>query len=170
MHFNRLKTESMDLSDLFEVVYLHQIKDNESFEMKNGYDSFQDVKKHSIIAISNNEPVRSKYNAKIFMPLYQSQGREGFFIIKRIPNFILKLSAYLRRYKADALLVLLPGISWADKQKHSLLVNLKVTKFFAKSLFHLLGYRNKQVDDTHLKLNNRERASKIEIYKKELWF
>ena len=169
-HYNRLKSESNGLSELFEVVYLYRIKPDESFKMKDGFDSFQDVKKHNIIATSNDLPIRPKYNAKIFMPLYQSKGQEGFFMIKRIPRFIVKLSVYLRRFKADNILALLPGISWANKKKHTLLVDLNTTRFFAKPLFHLLGYRNKQVDETHLKLNNRERASKVEIYKNEWWY
>ena len=64
----------------------------------------------------------------------------------------------------------LPGVSWENEEKNALLVNLKVTRFFAKSLFHLLGFRNKQLDANHLKLNNRERASKTEMYKNEVWY
>jgi len=170
VHYNRLKTESHGLLDIFEVVYLHKIKSNESFSMKAGFKSFQNIKADTILSISNGEPIKSKYNAKIFMPLYQSKGREGFFLIKHINPFFLNLSTFLRRFRVDNLLPWLPGVSWENEDKNALLVNLKVTQFFAKSLFHLLGYRNKQVDETHLKLNNRERASKNEMYKNEDWY
>jgi hypothetical protein len=67
-------------------------------------------------------------------------------------------------------LVLFPGITWENKNKQVLRVNLKVVKFFAKSIFHLLGYRNKKADATHLLLYNRERTSKIEAYKDQTWY
>jgi len=40
----------------------------------------------------------------------------------------------------------------------------------AKSIFHLFGYRNKQLDKTHLILYNRERVSKNEMYQNERWY
>jgi len=169
-HYNRLKTESQGLLDIFEVVYLHKIKIDESFSMEDGFKSFQDINAHTVLAISNGEPVKAKYKAKIFMPLYQSKGQEGFFLIQHITPFFLNLSVFLRRFRVDNLLSWLPGVSWENEDKNALLVNLKVTKFFAKSLFHLLGFRNKQLDATHLKLNNRERASKTEMYKNEEWY
>ena len=170
IHYKRLKTESRGLLDIFEVVYLYKIKTDESFKMKDGFKSFQNISRGAVIAKSNGEDIKSRYTAKIFMPLYQSKGREGFFVIKRINPFFLNLSTFLRRFKVDSLLVWLPGLAWENEEKTTLLVNLKVTQFFAKSLFHLLGYRNKQIDATHLKLNNRERASKIEMYRNEDWY
>jgi len=170
IHYNQLKTKSKDLIDIFEVVYLHRIKNGDVFAMEKGFESFQSIKKHTFLAVSNNKPIASKYNAKLFMPLYQTKGNEGFFIIKRIKPFFLKLSSLLRKIKADNLLILLPGISWENKDKHTLRVNLKTARFFAKSFFHLLGYRNKQIDASHIRLNNRERAAKQIMYKDEMWF
>ncbi|HKK11527.1 MAG TPA: hypothetical protein VJ945_01765, partial [Flavobacteriaceae bacterium] len=121
-------------------------------------------------AVSNRKNVESKHNAQIFMPLYQTQGEEGFFIIRKIKPFFLKLSVILRKLKADGLLILLPGISWSDSKKQSLLVNLKTARFMAKPIFHLLGYRNRQLDKTHLKLFNRERTAKTKMYKNETWY
>ena len=86
------------------------------------------------------------------MPLYQSQGEEGFFIIKTIKPIFLKMSELLRRYKGDNLLVLLPGISWHDRKKGILSVNLKVTKYLAKQIFHVFGFRSQQLDNTHVTL------------------
>ncbi|MGB1307963.1 MAG: hypothetical protein ACPG6B_03570 [Oceanihabitans sp.] len=104
------------------------------------------------------------------MPLYQTKGKEGYFIIKKINPFFLKLSSVLRKTKTDNLLALLPGVNWEDKNKNVLVVNLKVARFFAKSIFHLFGYRNHQIDTTHIRLNNRERVSKTAMYKDQLWY
>jgi succinylglutamate desuccinylase len=80
------------------------------------------------------------------------------------------MSELLRRYKGDNLLVLLPGVSWQDRQKGVLSVNLKVTRFLAKQIFHVFGFRSQQLDKTHVLLYNRERVSKVDLYKHMAWF
>ena len=68
------------------------------------------------------------------------------------------------------MLVILPGVSWQDKESGTLMVNLKIARFLAKQIFHLLGFRSKKTDATHLKLNNRERVTKIEMYRNLPWY
>ena len=169
-HYNQLQTQAVNIIDVFEIIYLHKIQSNETFSMLNGFKSFQAINKGSPIAISNRIELKAKYSGRIFMPLYQVKGSEGFFIIRHIKPFYLKLSTLLRRTKFDGLLVVLPGIFWLNKDEGVLQVDLRVAKFFAKSLFHLLGYRNKQITRTHLRLNNRERVAKTWMYKTERWF
>ena len=170
IHFNRLKKASEDNSDVYEVVFKHHIKDNEIFKMLPGFKSFQSIKKGDLLATSNNQPIYSPYSSELFMPLYQSKGDDGFFIIKKIPQFFLNTSSLLRRIRADQLLTLLPGVSWQNKSKGILKANLKVTRFLAKSIFHLFGYRSKKIDQTHLLLFNRERVAKNEDYKETSWY
>lgn len=167
---NELKSNANNLSKIFEVIYLYQIQNNDVFKMKSGFKSFQNIGKGTILATNNTEAIASKYNATLFMPLYQTKGSEGFFIIKPIKPFFLKLSASLRHLKFDGVLVLFPGISWLNSNKDVLKVNLKVARFFAKSIFHLLGYRNKKINTTHVLLYNRERNSKVDSYKGESWY
>lgn len=169
-HFNRLKKASENESEISEVVHLHKIVENENFKMLNGFESFQNIKKGTKLAISNNKEIVSEHNAILFMPLYQDEGDDGFFIIRKIKPIFLSLSAVLRKFKADNLLVLFPGITWEDKRKHVLQVNLRVARYFAKPIFHLLGYRNKRIDRTHVRLYNRERIAKVKMYKEEEWF
>ena len=82
----------------------------------------------------------------------------------------LRLSTWLRRLKVDSLVSILPGIFWHNKSKGILKVDLKIAKYMAKPIFHLLGYRNKQVDSSHLILYNRERVAKTKMYKGEKWY
>ena len=163
-YYNQLQTQAAGLVNIFEITYLYKIKVNENFKMHNGFKSFQSIKKRTTVATSNGNIIKTKQNGVMFMPLYQKQGAEGFFIIKPIPKFFLKLSNALRRIKTDSFLALLPGISWVSKPNGILQVNLKVAKFFAKSFFHLLGYRNKQITETHLRLNNRERVATVVLF------
>lgn len=169
-YYNQLKEASNNEIEISEVIHLHKIQNNEEFRMLNGFKSFQNIKKGTKLAVSNNKEIISEHNGTLFMPLYQDIGNDGFFIIKKIKPFFLSLSAFLRKFRADNLLVLLPGISWEDKRKHVLHVDLKVARYFAKPIFHLLGYRNKQINRTHVSLYNRERISKSNMYKNEDWF
>ena len=169
-YFDQLETNANQLSEIFEVIYLYRIKNNEVFKMKPGFKSFQYINKGLVLANSNEEHIKSKFNARLFMPLYQTKGEEGFFIIKPIKPFFLKLSEVLRYLKFDSLLVLFPGISWGSQEKEALKVDLKVVKFFAKPVFHLLGYRNKKLSAKHLMLYNRERNSKTKSYKNQYWY
>lgn len=170
-HFNLLKSSTKSTIGFFEVIDIHKIETDESFKMINGFENFQLISKGIPLAFSNSKKIESRYNARIFMPLYQDQGYEGFFIIRKIAPALLKLSALLRRFRADGLLVLLPGVSWLDKaKKQALYVNLKTARFMAKSIFHLLGYRSKQSNETHLTLFNRERAARTYLYKNEFWY
>jgi len=164
-YYTQLKMAAENTKDVYEVTYLFRVKDNISFKMEPNFKSFQNVNNGQLLAISDNKKIVSRYNAKIFMPLYQEKGKEGFFIIKRINPFFLKLSEVLRRIKIDNLLTIFPGISWKNKNMGVLQVNLKVAKYMVKPIFHLLGYRNKQVDGTHVHLFNRERTSKKAMYK-----
>ena len=103
------------------------------------------------------------------MPLYQDKGYEGFYFIRSIPYFFLWLSKYLRKLRVDDFLALLPGVKWASAKKDALYVDKRIARFFAKSFFHLLGYRTREMDRTHLVLKNRERNSKAMDYQKAPW-
>ncbi len=170
IYFNQLRTNSEDLTKIFEVVFLHRISENETFNMLPGFKSFQIINKGLPLANNNSHTIKSVYKGRLFMPLYQKQGKEGFFIIRKIAPIFLKLSEILRRLKIDSLLILLPGVSWETKEKQVLKVNIKIARFFAKSLFHLLGYRSQTIDKTHIKFYNRERTAKSKMYKKEAWY
>jgi hypothetical protein len=170
IHYNRLKHQSKNISDVFEVTYLYKIKPDENFKMINGFKSFQTISKGIQLAESNNQAIFSGYNARIFMPLYQKQGSEGFFIIKSIHPIFLKISELLRRYKLDNLLVILPGVSWQEKDRGVLSVNLKITRFLAKQIFHIFGFRSQQLDKNRMLLYNRERVARVDLYKDQKWF
>ncbi|WP_439152634.1 succinylglutamate desuccinylase/aspartoacylase family protein [Winogradskyella sp.] len=165
-----LKNASKNISSIFEVIYKYHIKPQEDFKMVEGFESFQNIKKGTLLAITDGIKIYSEHNAKLFMPLYQKSGNDGYFIIRSIPRFFLKLSEVLRNMNADTLLTLLPGINWYDKKTGVLKADLSVTRFMAKSIFHLFGYRNKQIDSSHLLLYNRERVSKNEMYRNEDWY
>lgn len=169
-YYNTLVSESNQNKEIFEVVYLHRLLNGKDFKMKPNFKSFQNVKKGEQLATEQNKIIESPYSAKIFMPLYQRKGDEGFFIIRKIHPFFLRLSEVIRKWKLDTLITMLPGITWMDKEQGVLRVNLRVTKYLAKQIFHLFGYRNKQKNTTYMLLFNRERTSKKDMYKNLKWY
>ena len=52
--------------------------------MKEGYENFQKIEKGELLAEQNGEKVYSEWDAYIFMPLYQSQGNDGFFVVQDV--------------------------------------------------------------------------------------
>ncbi len=68
----------------FEIVHRFGLENRDSFKMQPGYENFQQIKKGELLAISNGEEVRSEWDAHIFMPLYQDQGNDGFFVIEAV--------------------------------------------------------------------------------------
>lgn len=138
--------------------------------MKAGFSNFQEIEKGQVLAESDGQYILAPHDGKIFMPLYQSQGNDGFFLIRKIPPVFLRLSAFLRKFRFDRLLPLLPGVRWLTDQHDVLRVNQNVARFFAKQFFHLLGYRSKQMDKSHLIMKNREAASREQEYQQSFWY
>ena len=96
--FAQLQTQSLNIRDVFEVVYLHRVRAHETFSMNNEFKSFQRVSKGTPLATNNNEIVKAKFTSLIFMPLYQKQGAEGFFLIKPIKPFFFKSVKLFKAY------------------------------------------------------------------------
>lgn len=169
-HHKVLSTAAKGNTIFYEIIHRHQITESDNFKMSPGFSSFDKLPKGITLANHNGEEITAYKDTIVFMPLYQVQGEEGFFLIRPIPLWVLSFSAFLRRIKFDSFLASLPGISWSNSSKEKLMVNLKVARFFSKPFFHLLGYRNRMVDQTHLILYNRERAAKNEMYKDAFWY
>lgn len=170
LHYGELKDSASHNMTFYEVIHRHPIKPTHIFEMYNGFKSFEHVSKGIPLARHNGEEIKMEKNGILFMPLYQDQGEEGFFLIRKIPTWALKLSGFLRGLRIDAMLTLLPGVSWSDKDAEKLVVNRTVARFFTKPFFHLLGYRNRVRDKKHYLMTNRERTAKNAMYKNEWWF
>ncbi|PIB25559.1 succinylglutamate desuccinylase/aspartoacylase family protein [Maribacter sp. 4G9] len=169
-HYTILDRSTNDLYHAYEIVHHHQIKNGEDFCTKPGFTNFEPVKRGQQIATSDSAPVFTPIKGNIFMPLYQKKGEDGFFIIRQIPSIFLSISALFRKMQIDHILALLPGVSWVSDQKDALRVDQRVAKFMAKKLFHLMGYRSRQVDKNFLVVKNREAISKNKEYRNSTWY
>lgn len=153
----------------YEIYYQHLIQKDSLFKMLPGFVNFQFVPKGISIAMNRDGLITTDKKRQLFMPLYQDKGYEGFYFIRGIPLFYLWLSKYLRKFRVDNWISLLPGINWATLREDTLVLDKRIARFFAKSFFHLLGYRTREMGDARLLLKNRERNSKTNFYKNAPW-
>jgi hypothetical protein len=169
-HYEQLIKSAENDTKFYEVVHRQKLTPSDSFKMLSNFSSFQKVMKDTPLAVQNQKVIKAKKNTILFMPLYQEQGAEGFFLIKNTPKWALGLSVLLRKIRFDRVLTLMPGISWSDTKKQSLIVNLSFARFLTKAFFHLLGYRNRTIDKTHELMTNRERTARNALYRNEPWY
>ena len=76
------QSNSKNKKNLYKVKYIHLISESDNFLMKPNVINFQNVKKGEVLGSDKNGDVISPFDGKILMPLYQEQGREGFYIIQ----------------------------------------------------------------------------------------
>lgn len=168
--FQRLKNAAFGDHHFYEIFYRHKLPEVHSFKMEDGFWSFQPLPKGTLLATEKGVPVEMEKKGILFMPLYQKQGEEGFFLIRRTPRWALRLSSRLRKWNFHKALSALPGVNWEDEDRDRLVVNLHVTRFLSKPFFHLLGYRSRQPDKAHLILSNREHKARNGEYMNTGWF
>lgn len=155
-HYEQLKNQSPDSNKVFEIRFRHQRTEVENFIMDPGYENFHSVKKNQHLAKNINGDLSAPESGRIFLPLYQEMGDDGYFIIREIKLFWLKVSAKLRTYKAECFIKYFPGIHMDKKDCHTFKVNAKIGRWFIKDLFHLLGFRRSSVMDRYVYFTRRK--------------
>ena len=144
----RLEVYETVPADYYEIKHHQYVENPRTFRMKPGFENFDSVSAGQLLAEENGEAVTAPMKGRIFMPLYQEKGHDGFLIIRKVPPFWIGLSAYLRGNFTHSFLRRLPGVSVAGPR--SLLVDLGVARYFVKDIFHLLGYRVTRRDESTL--------------------
>ena len=80
-HYHNLLKESSPTRDNFEVTYRLNLKDGCEFAMEEGFENFSEIKKGQLLAKLDGEKILADSDARVFLPLYQQQGSDGFFIV-----------------------------------------------------------------------------------------
>lgn len=80
-HDHVLTDYSKQLPSIVEVVYKYHVDDNALWQMKPGFKNFQSIVKGDILARYDGQYIYAPCDGMILMPLYQSQGSDGFFIV-----------------------------------------------------------------------------------------
>ena len=79
-----LEDASASLPRASRVIYRHPVGPDDAFLMKPNMTNFQPVAAGQVLATDRHGEVRSPSDGRILMPLYQSQGDDGFFIVDPI--------------------------------------------------------------------------------------
>lgn len=75
---------SRDLPRKVKVNSMHMVHEGSEFNMKPGYFNFKPVNRGEALAHDKNGEIVAPRDGMIFMPLYQKQGNDGFFIIEEL--------------------------------------------------------------------------------------
>ncbi|MEP1097030.1 MAG: succinylglutamate desuccinylase/aspartoacylase family protein [Cyclobacteriaceae bacterium] len=142
-HYQRLAKDMIDGKRIFEVRHRHALDNTTPFFMKPGYINFQRIKKNEVLAMDNKDSIKAPEKGRVFMPLYQKQGNDGFFVVREIKKFWLGVSAFLRRRNFHRFIQYLPGVGRYREMDHTIAVNRKIARWYVVELFHLLGFRRK---------------------------
>ncbi len=141
----------------FDISFRYVLKPGERFEMRPGFENFERIEKHQYLAKSNGAEVQAHENGRIFMPLYQKLGEDGYFILQRVSWFWLKASLVARKWKINNFLRIIPGVQKDPENSFTLIVDPKIARFMAKEIFHLFGYRQQIYKDDKLHFIKRDR-------------
>ncbi len=141
----------------FAIKYRYELKEQEQFSMRSGFENFELIERNEFLAKSNGEDIMAPRSGRIFMPLYQELGEDGFFILSRISKFWLGLSIIARKMKFNNFLRLIPGVRKDPENSYTLIVNPRVARFMTQPVFHLFGYRQQIYKDDKLHFIKRDR-------------
>jgi succinylglutamate desuccinylase len=78
---------SRNLPKVAELVSRYEITPGDQFKMMPDYNNFQAVKAGEVIAKDKKGDIKANADALILMPLYQDQGEDGFFLIRKIEGY-----------------------------------------------------------------------------------
>lgn len=84
-HTRHLRQFTKDLPRRMVAKSMHLVHENANFTMNQGYFNFKPIQKGEILAHDDNGPIAAPQDGLIFMPLYQREGSDGFFIVEPVP-------------------------------------------------------------------------------------
>lgn len=151
----RLEQEAAGLPEVTEVVHRHAIAAGAGFAMAPGFRGFERVRSGQPLGRDRSGTVGSPRTGRLLMPLYQAQGDDGFFLVRDVRPFWLRLSAAMRRRGLERWLHLLPGVRRHPERAGAFVVDRRVARWYALEVFHLLGYRRLSATGRELVVSRR---------------
>lgn len=79
-----LKQYSDHLPKVTRLRHVHKIRPGDAFKMRPGYVNFQAIRQNEHLADDITGPIYATQQGLILMPLYQSKGADGFFIVEAL--------------------------------------------------------------------------------------
>lgn len=150
-----LERDTHQLPAALEMRFKRDVSPGDGFVMQPGYSNFDTVRAGDVVAHDRGGPITVGEHGRILMPLYQEQGEDGYFLVREFSAFWMSLSMVMRRMGLAHVAPLLPGVRRVHGSPDEVVVDKRIARFFARQLFHLLGYR--QLEDAGSKLIMRRR-------------
>ena len=138
-----------------EIRRRHHIVADGSFVMEPGFENLGPVEKGQLLARDREGDIRAVEAGRVLMPLYQSQGTDGFFIVREVRSFWLGVASLMRRLRLYRILPFLPGVGLHPELEDTLIVDPRIARWFVIQIFHLLGYRKQRSEAGKLVLGRR---------------
>lgn len=126
-----------------EVLYRHPVTPDDQFVMQPGFASYQPVRAGDLLAEDVRGPIFAREDGRLLLPLYQEQGEDGFFLIRPVRPFWLKVSDIARRMGLPGIVPHLPGVQRHPERPDWIVVHQRVARFYTREVFHLLGFRTR---------------------------
>jgi predicted deacylase len=138
-----------------EIRYRHAIHEGDEFVMAPGFTNFQRIERGQLLARDRHGDIRAREAGRILMPLYQSQGADGFFVVREVKPFWLQVATGARHLHCENILPWLPGVHRHPTLPDTLLVNPRIARWLVLELFHLLGFRKQRPAGQYLVVSRR---------------
>lgn len=75
-----LNFNNLDMPEIVQVKYRHHVEDATEWKMIPGFKNFDTIYEGQVLATYEGNEVDAPMSGYILMPLYQSQGHDGFFV------------------------------------------------------------------------------------------
>ncbi len=140
---------------IFEVRHREPVSPEDEFQMDPGYRNFDPVERGQRLASTKNGTISAPESGSMLMPLYQKQGEDGFFIVRMVSIFWLRLSEVIRRLRLADYTHWLPGVRRHPKHSEVLQIDTRIARFFPLQIFHLFGFRRLRWEQNFLVVSRR---------------
>lgn len=154
LHEN-LSQQTKLVPPILEIRYRHAVQPEDQFVMEPGFENFQKIEQGQLLARDRRGEIRATESGYILMPLYQSQGTDGFFLVRAVRPMWLTMSAWMRQRKLEKFLPWLPGIHLHPERAETFIVNPTIARWFVMKFFHLLGFRRQREEEGQLVVSRR---------------
>jgi len=136
----RLAHAAAGLPRVVDVRYRHPVAPEDEFVMRPGFRNFQRVRKGQIVGSDRRGAVAAPTGGRLFLPLYQAQGDDGFFVVRRVRPMWLAVSRWLRSRGLDRRATWIPGVISHPDRSDAVVLAGWATNRVVIGLLHLLGF------------------------------
>ena len=136
----RLARRAEGLPRVLDVRYRHDVSEEDEFRMRPGFRNFELVEAGQELATDRRGPVRTAFAGRVFLPLYQRQGDDGFFIVRQRARLWLTVSRVLRTIGANRMAAWLPGVRPHSDRRDAVTLARWARNRYVIGYLHLLGF------------------------------